>query len=125
MEYVKLSVDGTAGRGALDSNVCASVERRESRGCCGVFRCVLIDEETNEDVHDDKMATAFCKSVANHLAGERKDMDVAVFGGAQGYNFVGFLIVRCVAIAGTLSGRTVCVLLLTVPLIVFWSNIAA
>ncbi|CAI5726476.1 unnamed protein product [Hyaloperonospora brassicae] len=62
VQYLKLSVDGTA------------------------------DEETNPDVHDDKMAAAFCKSVANHLAGERKDMDVAVFG-AQGYNFVGFLIV--------------------------------
>ena len=43
------------------------------------------------------MAKAFCKAVEGHLEGERKDMDVAVFG-AEGYNFVGFLVVRCVAI---------------------------
>jgi hypothetical protein len=41
------------------------------------------------------MVQAFCKAVTDHLRGERKDMDVAVFG-AEGYNFVGFLIVRCV-----------------------------
>ncbi|KAG3173416.1 hypothetical protein PI126_g889 [Phytophthora idaei] len=49
-------------------------------------------EEKDRDAHDDKMVEAFCKAVVNHLKGERKDMDVAVFG-AEGYNFVGFLIV--------------------------------
>lgn len=49
-------------------------------------------DEKNRDVHDDKTAAAFCKAVVNHLKGERKDMDVAVYG-ADGYNFVGFLIV--------------------------------
>ncbi|KAJ8572069.1 hypothetical protein ON010_g4766 [Phytophthora cinnamomi] len=49
-------------------------------------------EEKDRDAHDDKMVEAFCKAVVSHLQGERKDMDVAVFG-AEGYNFVGFLIV--------------------------------
>eukprot|EP00644_Phytophthora_capsici_P010539 jgi/Phyca11/528485/estExt2_fgenesh1_pm.C_PHYCAscaffold_300095 len=49
-------------------------------------------EEKDRDVHDDKTAAAFCKAVVSHLKGERKDMDVAVYG-ADGYNFVGFLIV--------------------------------
>lgn len=48
------------------------------------------------------MAKAFCKAVESHLEGERKDMDVAVFG-AEGYNLVGFLVVWCVAIALMLS----------------------
>ncbi|KUF98372.1 hypothetical protein AM588_10007787 [Phytophthora nicotianae] len=49
-------------------------------------------EEKDRDAHDDKMVEAFCQAVVNHLKGERKDMDVAVYG-ADGYNFVGFLIV--------------------------------
>lgn len=44
------------------------------------------------------MVEAFCKAVVSHLQGERKDMDVAVYG-ADGYNFVGFLVVRCVCIS--------------------------
>uniref|UniRef100_A0AAV1V6X9 mRNA capping enzyme adenylation domain-containing protein n=1 Tax=Peronospora matthiolae TaxID=2874970 RepID=A0AAV1V6X9_9STRA len=50
------------------------------------------DEKIGREVHDDKMAQAFRKTVVSHLEGERKDMDVAVFG-IDGYNFVGFLIV--------------------------------
>lgn len=53
-------------------------------------------EEKDRDAHDDKMVEVFCKAVVSHLEGERKDMDVAVFG-VEGYNFVGFLVVRCVA----------------------------
>ncbi|RLN61028.1 hypothetical protein BBJ29_004165 [Phytophthora kernoviae] len=50
------------------------------------------EEEKDTDAHDDKMVEAFCQAVLCHLQGERKDMDVAVYG-ADGYNFVGFLIV--------------------------------
>ncbi|KAE9354855.1 hypothetical protein PF008_g4338 [Phytophthora fragariae] len=49
-------------------------------------------EEKDRDAHDDKMVEAFSKAVRSHLQGERKDMDVAIYG-AEGYNFVGFLIV--------------------------------
>ncbi|CAI5746707.1 unnamed protein product [Peronospora destructor] len=49
-------------------------------------------EKEDRDVYDDKMAEAFCKEVERHLEGDRKDMDVAVFG-AEGYNLVGFLVV--------------------------------
>lgn len=41
------------------------------------------------------MAEAFCKVVVKHKQGEKKDMDVAVFG-AFDSNLVGFLVVRCV-----------------------------
>ncbi|RLN31885.1 hypothetical protein BBO99_00002460 [Phytophthora kernoviae] len=50
------------------------------------------EEEKDTDAHDDKMVEAFCQAVLCHLQGERKDMDVAVYG-ADGYNFVGFLFV--------------------------------
>ncbi|CEG36790.1 mrna capping enzyme family protein [Plasmopara halstedii] len=42
--------------------------------------------------HDDQMVGAFNKTISKHLKSERKDMDVAVFG-AEGYDFVGYLIV--------------------------------
>lgn len=41
------------------------------------------------------MVEEFCKAVVEHKQGEKKDMDVAVFG-AFDSNLVGFLIVRCV-----------------------------
>lgn len=39
------------------------------------------------------MFKAFCKAMESHKIGDNADLDVAVFG-ANGYNFVGFLIVR-------------------------------
>lgn len=39
------------------------------------------------------MLTAFCKAMESHKAGDNADLDVAVFG-ANGYNFVGFLMMR-------------------------------
>ncbi|CAH0485545.1 unnamed protein product [Peronospora farinosa] len=50
------------------------------------------EKEEDRDVSNGKMAEAFCKAVECHLEGERKDMDVAVFG-AEGYNLVGYLVV--------------------------------
>ena len=66
---------------------------------------LFVDEKMGREVHDDRMAQAFCKTVVSHLEGERKDMDVAAFG-ADGYNFVGFLIVRCVMTVLALNGDT-------------------
>uniref|UniRef100_A0AAV1UUZ7 Uncharacterized protein n=1 Tax=Peronospora matthiolae TaxID=2874970 RepID=A0AAV1UUZ7_9STRA len=45
------------------------------------------------EVHDNRLAQAFCKTLFGLLKGDVKDMDMAVFG-ADGYNFVGFLVVR-------------------------------
>ncbi|RLN95265.1 hypothetical protein BBJ28_00022279, partial [Nothophytophthora sp. Chile5] len=73
VEYVKLRIDIPEGRATINNA-----------------------EEKDRDAHDDQMVTAFCTAVLGHMQGERKDMDVAVFG-SEGYNFVGFLIVRYLA----------------------------
>ncbi|RLN97826.1 hypothetical protein BBJ28_00004955 [Nothophytophthora sp. Chile5] len=89
VEYVKLRIDIPEGRATINNA-----------------------EEKDRDAHDDQMMAAFCTAVLGHMQGERKDMDVAVFG-SEGYNFVGFLIVRYVcaplvcAIVG-LGGFSVC-----------------
>ena len=40
---------------------------------------MYVDEEMGPEVHDNRLAQAFCKTLFGHLDGDGKDMDMAVF----------------------------------------------
>jgi len=53
------------------------------------------DDDSTREAKENEMVEEFCNAIVKHKQGEKKDMDVAVFG-AFDSNLVGFLVVRCV-----------------------------
>ena len=83
---------------------------------------MYVDEEMGPEVHDNRLAQAFCKTLFGHLKGDGKDMDMAVFWGG----WLKLCGVSCCAVrADSVGVEWRYSWGKFVVLIGFWSNIAA